>query len=97
MPNAKQPTWRAKKSTALAIRLQLAKNEHDESVGSSKARENFAIFVKTKAETKISIRKSGSGMFATILRASSRVRSALGLTSPLIHIGRKYFRCESSA
>jgi hypothetical protein len=52
MPNAKQPRWRAKKSTALAIRLQLAKNEHDESAGSSKARENFAIFVKTKAETK---------------------------------------------
>jgi hypothetical protein len=51
-PNAKQPTWRAEKSTALAIRLQLAKNEHDESAGSSKARENFAIFVKTKAETK---------------------------------------------
>ena len=52
MPNAKQPRWRAEKSTALAIRLQLAKNEHDESAGSSKARENFAIFVKTKAETK---------------------------------------------
>jgi hypothetical protein len=51
-PNAKQPRWRAEKSTALAIRLQLAKNEHDESAGSSKARENFAIFVKTKAETK---------------------------------------------
>jgi hypothetical protein len=26
--------------------------QHDESAGSSKARENFAIFVKTKAETK---------------------------------------------
>jgi hypothetical protein len=53
VPNAKkQPRWRAEKSTALAIRLQLAKNEHDESAGSSKARENFAIFVKTKAETK---------------------------------------------
>jgi hypothetical protein len=50
--NAKQPRWRAEKSTALAIRLQLAKNEHDESASSSKARENFAIFVKTKAETK---------------------------------------------
>jgi hypothetical protein len=57
MPNAKQPRWRAKKSTALAIRLQLAKNEHDESAGSSKARENFAIFVKTKAETKTLNRK----------------------------------------
>jgi hypothetical protein len=52
VPNAKQPRWRAEKSTALAIRLQLAKNEHDESADSSKARENFAIFVKTKAETK---------------------------------------------
>jgi hypothetical protein len=52
MPNARQPRWRAEKSTALAIRPQLAKNEHDESAGSSKARENFAIFVKTKAETK---------------------------------------------
>jgi hypothetical protein len=51
VPNAKQPRWRAEKSTALAIRLQLAQNEHDESAGSSKARENFAIFVKTKAET----------------------------------------------
>ncbi len=28
VPNAKQPRWRAEKSTALAIRLQLAKNEH---------------------------------------------------------------------
>jgi hypothetical protein len=34
----------------LAIRLQLAKNEHDESAGSSRARENFAIFEKTRAE-----------------------------------------------
>jgi hypothetical protein len=52
VPNAKQPRWRAEKSTASAIGLQLAKNEHDESAGSSKARENFAIFVKTKAETR---------------------------------------------
>jgi hypothetical protein len=52
MPNAKQPRWQAEKSTALAIKLQLAKNEHDESASSSKARENFVIFVKTKAETK---------------------------------------------
>jgi len=36
----------------LAIKLQLAKNEHDESADSSKGRENFAIFAKTKAETK---------------------------------------------
>jgi hypothetical protein len=32
----------------LAIRLQLAKNEHDESAGSSKARENFAIFASAR-------------------------------------------------
>ena len=35
----------------MAIRLQLAKNEHDESASSSKARENFAIFV-TKQKLK---------------------------------------------
>lgn len=51
VPNAKQPRWLTEKSTALAIRLQLAQNEHGESAGSSKVRENFAIFVKTKAET----------------------------------------------
>src|ERR1043165_1172803 len=51
-PNAKRPRWRAEKSTVLAIRPQLVKNEHAESAGSSKARENFAIFsTKQKAET----------------------------------------------
>src|SRR5215471_10415457 len=45
VPNAKQPRWRAEKSIDLAIRLQLAQNEHEESAGSSKARENSAIFV----------------------------------------------------
>ena len=48
---AKQPRWRPEKSTALAIRLQLTKNEHDESASSSKARENFAMFV-TKQKLK---------------------------------------------
>jgi len=53
VPNAKQPRWRAEKSTALAIRLQLAKNEHDESASSSKARENFAIFVTNRPRCKL--------------------------------------------
>jgi hypothetical protein len=59
VPNAKQPRWRAEKSTALAIRLQLAKNEHDESASSSKGRENFAIFV-TKQKLKPTLNKENS-------------------------------------
>src|SRR5437660_8572617 len=59
VPNTKQPRWRAEKSTALAIRLQLAKNEHDESASSSKGRENFAIFV-TKQKLKPTLNKGNS-------------------------------------
>ena len=40
----------------MAIRLQLAKNEHDGSASSSKARENFAIFV-TKQKPKPTLNK----------------------------------------
>jgi hypothetical protein len=40
----------------LAIRLQLAKNEHDESASSSKARENFAIFV-TKQKLELTLNR----------------------------------------
>jgi hypothetical protein len=36
----------------LGDRTATREEQHDESAGSSKARENFAIFVKTKAETK---------------------------------------------
>ena len=59
VPNTKQPRWRAEKSTALAIRLQLAKNEHDESASSSKGRENFAIFA-TKQKLKPTLNKENS-------------------------------------
>jgi hypothetical protein len=49
VPNAKQPRWRAEKSTALAIRLQLAKNEHDEKRRLIKGPREFRDIRKNKS------------------------------------------------
>ena len=77
----------------MAIRLQLAKNEHDESAGSSKVRENFAIFV-TKQKLKPALNKRLGDPNSPVCR-QDKVKLFLGYGVHPTADGTSARKCES--